>query len=202
MKKTVAQRASPAANLAVVSFRSEEDFYPDADALRLQLEDSISTRDPAGVTPLAYVFSENRYRFLTASAESLFTAASLQMIVENLAAWGQAELGTSHVSTPQVRVYIGGCERAVLQDAVMLGWHYMLSLTRAERSRKTDRVRIVIPDRTERKGLLFGNCNLVESELKFNRLLVHDTQNAYGIQSVHASMNPLAGTIFLDGYLW
>jgi hypothetical protein len=185
-----------------VSFRVENDFYSEADALRLQVENAFLGDDKVGITPLTYVFSESCYQFLTASAESVFTTESLHGLVESLENWGQRELGTSHVSTPQVRVYIHGCERSVLQDAVMLGWHYMLSLTQGERPRKGNRVRIVIPDRPERRGGLLSTCDVVDSELRFNRLVVHDTQNAYGIETVHSSMNPLEGTIFLDGYLW
>lgn len=186
----------------VPSFRVEDDFYLGADALRHQLEDSFLAHDEAGVTPLAYVFSENRYQLLTASVESVLAAESLRELIDYLGDWGQREVGTSHVSTPQVRVYIDGCERSVIQDAVMLGWHYMLSLSRVGRSSKGERVRIVVPDRLQRKGGIFGKCNLVDSELRFNRLIVHDTQNAYGIGPVRSSMNPLEGTIFLDGYLW
>jgi len=185
-----------------VSFLVENDFYSEANALRLQLEDSFSAQNQAGITPLTYVFAENRYRFLTASSESVLTRESLQEFVEHLGNWAESKLGASHVSTPQVRVYLSGCKRSVLQDAVMLGWHYMLSLTKDERSRKDDRVRIVIPDRPGRAGRLLSTCNLVDSQLKFNRLLVHDTQNAYGIEPAHTSMNPLEGTIFLDGYIW
>jgi hypothetical protein len=185
-----------------ISFLVENDFYRDANRLRLQLEDSFSTQNQVGITPLTYVFSENRYQFLTASSESVLTRVSLQEFLEHLGNWGESKLGASHVSTPQVRVYIGGCKRSVLQDAVMLGWHYMLSLTKDQRSRKNDRVRIMIPDRPGREDKLLSTCNLVDSDLKFNRLLIHDTQNAYGIEPATTLMNPLDGTIFLDGYFW
>jgi hypothetical protein len=184
------------------TFRVQDEFYPHAEILRLQLEESMSDREQTGITPLTFVYSENRYRFLTANATNIFGSDLVQQFVEHLDAWGQRELDTSHASTPQVRVYVAGCERGVVADAVMLGWHYMLSLTQRAYSRRDTRVRIVAPDRTQRRNGLMSACHLVDAELTFNRLIVHDTQSAYGIEVSATSMNPVESAIFLDGYLW
>jgi hypothetical protein len=194
--------ASAVQATAQASFRIENDFYPEAGVLRAQLEESLSRRDQAGVTPLSYVFSKNRFRFLTASAETLFTPDALRNLIETLANWGQNELGCAHVSTPQVRIFIGGCERSVLQDAVMLGWHYMLSLSQPGSPAKSERVQILIGNRFDGKNRLLGMCDMLESDLRSNRLIVHDTQDAYGIELHHHCMNPLEATVFLDGYFW
>jgi len=187
---------------AVGSLRVEDSFYAEANLLRSQLEDALPARDHAGITPLTYIFSENRFQYLSASMDSVFPAECTRQLVETLADWADRELSTSHVSTPQVRVYVRGCRRSVLQDAVMLGWHYMLCLTRNEGSRKRDQVRMMILNRPDRHNRLIGACDLLHAELTFNRLIVHDTQHAYGIEPELSSMDPLLGTIILDGYLW
>ncbi len=196
------QTNSAGQSAAQVSFRIENNFYPVADALRSQLEESVSRRDQAGVTPLSYVFSKSRFHFLTASAETVFSPDSLQRLIESLASWGQNELGCSHVSTPQLRVYVGGCQRSILQDAVMLGWHYMLSLSQPHKSGKSERVQVLISNPHNSRNRLLGVCDMMEADLRFNRLIVHDTQNAYGIELHHDCMNPLEATVFLDGYFW
>jgi hypothetical protein len=186
-------------------FRVEKDFSAQASALRLQFEErlSLSAHDNAGITPLTYVFSENRYCFLTASAEQIFTTEVLQDFIERLHTWGHDQFGSEHVSTPQVRVYINGCGREVLQDNVMLGWHYTLSLTHGDRPAAVAQIRVLVTNKAEDRGSHFGVCEFVSLQLPFNHLLVHETQNSYGVELLKSSsMNPLKGSVFLDGYLW
>src|SRR5207253_538718 len=82
-----------------------------------------------GITPLTYAYSEDAYQFLTASAERCFSEDVVADIIGTLEQWGNAALGTTHVSTPQVRVYVRGCSRKLYRDNVAAPWHFMLSLT-------------------------------------------------------------------------
>jgi hypothetical protein len=189
---------------ATSPFRIKSNFYSRADALRLQFEQclSLATQENAGATPLTYVFSEDQYCLLTVCAEHVFTAELLQDFIQRLRAWALDQFGSMHVSTPQIRVYITGCGREVLQDNVMLGWHYTLSLTRDDRQATHSRMRVLATDKAENRGRHFGVCEFVDSQLPFNHLLVHDTQNAYGVELSKSSMNPMKGAVLLDGYLW
>jgi hypothetical protein len=203
-------RAKPTAEplpvtVANSTFHVENEFSQQASSLRSQFEEHISlcSRDHAGVTPLAYVFSPQRYQLLTTAAEHVFAAETLQALIEGLRDWGQDKLGTSHVSTPQLRVYIDGCARTLLQDDVMLGWHYKLSLTRMGHPPAGGRVQVMIGNsRNKGRSKFFSVSEFIRSRLTFNQLLVHDTRSAYGVEPVKSSMNPLDGVIFLDGYLW
>jgi hypothetical protein len=187
---------------AEVPFRVQEDFFVSADRLRLQLEEGLISADHAGITPLTYVFSENRYSFLATAAADVFAPESIDEFIHYLGNWGRVELGVSHVSSPQVRVFTRGCGRELLTDAVVSGWHYVLCLTRGNGDGKNERVRIVAPTQ-EATGLEHLHaCDLVTCELKFNRLLVHDSQAAYAIDSNCTVMNPLQASVLLDGYLW
>lgn len=185
------------------AFRIESNFYEHAAALRMQLEERLSlcASNDAGVTPLRYVFSNNRYRFLTASAEHILTSESLQDLIEQLYVWGQHHLGIAHVSTPQFRAYIGGCSREVIQDDVKPGWHFMLSLTQGTAQAVT-RIRVLLTGKERNGKNQLSVCDFVAVQPAFNRLLLHDSHDAYGVEPGQCSMNPLEGAIFLDGYLW
>ncbi len=180
----------------------ETDFFPLADVLREQFEQRIlSTAADGSASPFCYAFNENRYQFLTASAERVFAAPPLQKLLATLKAWAARRLAASHVSTPQARMYLNGCSRELLRDEVAFGWHYALSLTR-NRPYKAARIKVVVESGTDDAVRNFEVSRVVSFQLKFNQLLVHRSSGAYRIETGKTSMNPLESDIFLDGYFW
>jgi hypothetical protein len=182
----------------------ETNFYEKADTLRKQFEERLSTsvRENDGMTPLVYAFSNDKFQFLTASADRFFTREVVEDFIEKLREWAKARFGTQNVSTPQTRVYVNGCWRSLLLDGVSAKWHYMLSITRHGGRGGIGLVK-VLTNTVRRDGNgQFSADRLVSSRLSFNQLLVHATENAYAIEMGKTSMNPLQGTVFLDGYLW
>jgi hypothetical protein len=179
-------------------------FYEMAETLRSQFERAVL--DPqgrnGGMTPLSYAYFENGYQFLTASAERLFTKDVVDGLIDRLRRWGNVVLGVSHVSTPQVRVYFNQCSRNLLRDNVSAPWHFILSITLNHRQQSPARIKILkerIPRNTKDE---FSVDMIVNSALDFNQLLVHSTRDPYSVGAVKTSMNPLEGTVLLDGYLW
>jgi hypothetical protein len=183
-------------------FLLERDFYARADALWAEFEKQLSGSLDAndGMTPLMYAFGRDAYQFLSGSAERLFSHGLLQGLIERLEQWGREALDAGHVSTPHARVYINGCRRELIRDSVHAPWHYMLSLS-THRSPKTGRIRL-LADNPEEPGRTMSLERVLNLQMKFNELLVHNTAQAYAVEIVKGSMNPLEGAIFLDGYLW
>jgi hypothetical protein len=154
-----------------------------------------------GLTPLTYAFCQNAYQFLTAGAERIFEPEILDDFISALRTWGNRTLGISHVSTPQVRVYVNGCSRNLLCDDVSAPWRYTLSLTKTLRPRKMGPIN-VLTDNTSQARKEFSVRQLMNAHLSLNQLLVHRTSNPYSVEVAKASMDPLEGVVFLDGYLW
>jgi hypothetical protein len=200
MKYQISQSKSAQFNQ---TFYLESDFYRMAPALREQFEEQVLIVPEAngGMTPLVYAVSQDRLQFLTATAEHIFTGERLEDLIDRLGAWAGDVLGVSHVSTPQVRVYINGCGRELLQDAVSTQWHYMLSLTRSLPRRKTGWVKVVTSSISQAADD-YSVDQIVSLQLEFNQLLVHKTTHPYGVDVLKTSMNPLDGVVFLDGYIW
>jgi hypothetical protein len=190
------------AKAEAASFLLETNFFAGADSMRKEFEKQTlgSLDENDGFTPFAYAFEPDAYQFLSASAESLFSAGLLKGLIERLRSWGGERLGLSHVSTPHVRVYINGCSRELLSDSVSAPWHYMLALGN-QRAVKAGRIKLVTgnPDEQERTLTL---TRVLSLQLESNQLLVHNTAHAYAIEPIKSSMNPLDGVVFLDGYLW
>lgn len=185
-------------------FRLETDFYKMASTLRAQFRNKVagSFQTGVGITPLAYAFSEDAYQFLCAGAESIFTRDILDDLLNRLGSWASEALGTSHVSTPQVRIFIDGCWRSLLRDEVSAKWHYILSLSNEHR-KKLDRIKVLIDGSSAHKDERSAHLGRVLSfQMKFNQLLVHDVGSPYEIEPIKTSMNPLDATFLLDGYLW
>jgi hypothetical protein len=175
-------------------------FYAKADTLRKEFDQAIlGQRGEHCLTPLAYAYCENAYQFLTASAERCFCEEAVAEVIEALERWGHDVLGTSHVSTPQIRVYVRGCSRRLLRDDVAAPWHCMLFLTTDE-DHKRCRVKVLREGVPETGTLHIGR--IVSSVPVFNQLLVHSTHEPYCVDGTPRSMNPLQGLVFLDGYLW
>jgi len=194
-RETQQQNGSPQ-----LPFYAEAGFYDQANALRVEFEEKLaaSIQANAGITPLTYVFSENQCQLLTASSEQVFTRAILDDLIDRIGAWATATLGTFHVSTPQVRVYINGCKRELVRDSIHARWHYLLSLTREWPRASWVKV-LAGAGHDDRR---FDVAPLIKSKLVFNQLVVHDAGDAYGIDFSSRVMNPARGIVFLDGYLW
>ena len=186
------------------SFYLDNNFFPAADVLWAQFERLMSMSVPANnsLTPLSYAFCHNAYQFLTAGVERVFEPDVLDDLIAALRAWGSRVLGTSHVSTPQFRVYINGCSRKLLCDDVSAPWHYALSLTKSLPPRKTGPVNLLTESVSSQARQDFAIRKLTNSHLSFNQLQVHKTSNPYSIDGATTSMNPLEGVVFLDGYFW
>jgi hypothetical protein len=177
-------------------------FYSKAETLRGEFDKAILGQNGqhGGITPLAYAYSENAYQFLTAGAERCFSEAVVADVIGALERWGNAVLGTSHVSTPQVRVYVRGCSRKLYRDNVAAAWHFVLSLTANHIRVKRCKISI-LRESIPGKGSLSID-KIVNSAPVFNQLLVHSTREPYSVEGAHTSMNPLEGTVLLDGYMW
>lgn len=175
-----------------------------AGALRSQFEGQISSASTAsaGLTPFGFAFIENRYQFLTASAERLFSQDLLEDFVERLRTWAETAVGTSHVSTPQTRVYLGGCSRKLLRDDVTAPWHYLLSLSRTGPRQRCGLVNVLTPSNVDGTTENVIVNRAVRTKMTFNQLVVHDTRCAYAVDPVNNSANVLDGVVLLDGYLW
>lgn len=188
-----------------IFFRAEHDFFDVAADLREQFEKKMlsSIEENDGITPLAYVFCKDKYQFLTASGERIFTTELLERLIDRLRTWANRELGVAHVhlSTPQLRVYVAGCSRILLRDDVNASWHYALSLTRNSRGNAGSISLLKEPTPPEIASA-FHIESLITSELEFNLLFVHSANDLYSIESTKKSVGLLTGTVFLDGYLW
>jgi hypothetical protein len=201
MNSELLQHQEP--SLQTSSLCVENDFFHRADLLRAQFERLMSMSVPAnsGLTPFSYAFCQNAYQFLTVGAERVFEPEILDDLIHSLGAWAKKVLRTSHVSTPQLRIYINGCYRNLLCDDVSAPWRYALSLTKTLRPGRTGPVNVLIDgDSPLRRNLSLKK--LANSHLLFNQLLVHWTNNAYSIEAAAGSMNPVEGNVFLDGYFW
>lgn len=180
----------------------ENGFYSKAEILRAELEKAMLGEHGrnACMTPLSYVYYRDAYQFLTAGAERCFSEEVVADLIETLQQWADNVLGASHVSTPQVRVYIRGCSRKLLRDDVTMPWHFLLSLTSHQSSRKSSQIRI-LRENTQGNGS-FRFRRVLSSFPVFNQLLVHSAREPYSVDGMQTSMNPLEGMVFLDGYMW
>lgn len=201
MNSELVQHQEP--SLKTSSLCVENDFFHRADLLRAQFERLMSMSVPAnsGLTPFSYAFCQSAYQFLTVGAERVFEPEILDDLIDSLAAWAKKTLRTSHVSTPQLRIYLSGCYRNLLCDDVSAPWRYALSLTKDLQLGRTGPVNVLTDgDSSLQRSLSVKK--LANSHLPFNQLLVHWTSNPYSIDAATNSMNPVKANIFLDGYFW
>jgi len=185
------------------SFYVQSNFCAEINALRRQFDNSITGSLQTNQSPIAltYAFRQDGYQFLTASSERLLATDTVEHLMDQLRAWADATVGSSHVSTPQARVFISGCRRDFARDNVTAQWHYILSLT------PTDKKRLLSVELVSRQVLSADDGQssideVVSLTLEFNQLLIHCASDAYAIKPTKTSMNPLDGGVFLDGYLW
>lgn len=184
----------------------ESEFFSRADTLWEQLQHALMARTENGsenssenaFRPLTQVRSDRAYNFLLATAERVFTHELVRGFLNSLRQWGKEKLDASHVSTPQVHVYVKGCHRDLVPDAVRTQWHYLYSLTRSG----TPSVRLLGEDGLEKKRFWIALSSITNVQLRFNQLLVHETCQAYGLEGPRRATEPLDGAILLHGYLW
>jgi hypothetical protein len=183
------------------SLHTEIGFYDKADALRAEFDEKISSSSEKspGLTPFMYVYSKNQWQFLSAGADQIFSRAILDDVISRLSSWAADRLGTFHVSTPQVRLFVGGCKRELVQDNIKAEWHYLLSLTPAWP--RTGQLKLLRTRGLDSARL--GISEILKCRLAFNQLVVHPVGEAYGVDSLADDMmDPVSGITLLDGYLW
>jgi hypothetical protein len=188
----------------LASFHIKDNFFHGAEVLRAQFEkqmtDTLELND--GLTPFLFAFSENTYQFLTATAERVFSRDILEEFTRGLKDWGKQALRTSYASTPQLRLYLEGCRRALLRDSTEARWHYMFMLGRNTGKKAAQLSLVTQTTRPSPGDRSMSIDNLVRLQLQFDQLLVHAADNPYGVEAGRTSLNPLHGDVFIDGYLW
>jgi hypothetical protein len=179
------------------SFHMVKAFHKDSADLRREFEDCIvaSQHQHGGLTPLKYAFCPNAYQFLTAAAEQIFSSQTLDQLIQALLVWSTGTLGTTHVSTPQLRVYVGDCFRNVLRDDFEAPWHYLLALSKGHGPNRSS-LRFV-----KDRGV-HNFSRLTTVHLGFNDLVVYPTKTAYGIDRDKTRDLMATSEVFLDGYFW
>ena len=173
-------------------------FLVIAPSLRAQFESRISECASGATTPFSFAFRQGAYAFLGASAERIFAEEDVASLLEALAAWSLATLGPCRISTPQARLYMGGYWRSLARDQIAAKWRYQLSLTTCPRLQKNGGTRVLLE--TERSSPYLQKVRNFPFE--FNRLLVHRCQSPYSVALPKTGINPLEGTLLLEGYLW
>jgi hypothetical protein len=188
---------------AMAPFLTEREFYSNADTFWLQIEEAILSASESnnGITPFTYAFVPGIYQFLTVGGGEIFTPDILQDFIDKLSSSAREKLNLQHVSTPQLRLYIKGCSRTLVRDDVEAGWHYIFCLTPPAR-RRSMQVRIAGQAVQSGKAPLLTLQRVIRFQLEFNQLLITNNEYPYSIETGSSSMNPLEGTLFLDGYIW
>jgi hypothetical protein len=181
----------------------ESSFYNRIDTLREQFERKVAaTESNGGMSPLHYAFYPDNFQFLTVNAGLLFTQEILEHLMETLRTWASSSLDASHVSTPQVRIFINSCRRKFLRDRVDARWHYMLSITRVGPREKGGFIKVLSEGFPTSARVDFRINRVASSRLGFNEFAIHSVNSPYAVESRVGSMNPLEAVVFLDGYLW
>jgi len=162
--------------------------------LRNAFESAMLEASGQAATPLCYAFAPGRYSFLTAGAAGILGSAGTEAFMEGVAKWARAHLGTSHISSPQLRVYAAGCNRAVVRDETAGDWRYCFSLSESVRAGHMDVFDGILARRS-------GPRRLARFGFEPGALLVHSARCYYSIRP-RGNPDLLAGLVFLDGYLW
>jgi len=182
-------------------FRLVNAFYSGIDGLRAQFEIAVSgaLESKGDPYPLKYAFLDGGYQFLTVGADNVFPPDKVHDLLENLRGWALKELGVSHVSTPQLRIYVNESYRTMARDDTKAGWHYLLAPSAGDRAS----VKILTDaEGGEGRRSIWSVSGTATVRLQFNQLLVHRSNCFYSIETMRASSNPREGIVFLDGYLW
>ncbi len=173
-------------------------FLVIASKLRAQFESRISECASGATTPFSFAFRQGAYAFLCSSAERVFAEQDVAALLDALASWSLATLGPCRISTPQARLYMGGCWRSLARDQIAAKWRYQLSLTMCPRLQKNGGTRVLL--HTERSSPYLQN--VLNFPFEFNRLLVHRCQSPYSVVLPKVGIDPREGTLLLEGYLW
>jgi hypothetical protein len=180
------------------------DFFQATEKLRAQFEtrfsDEIEEND--GLTCLTYAFSRGDYHFLSASAEKIFARDLLEELIGAVRSWGSNRMGATCVSTPQVRVYVRGCERVLAVDQTKAKYHWILSLGRMPENRAADLELLAESIAADTTAEPLSIERILRLKLAFNQILVHQTKQPYSICAAGSSMDPLQADVFADGYMW
>jgi hypothetical protein len=179
-------------------FHFKDNFFDGATAMRGHFEQAIvDSAVNGGVTPFNFAFCSGVYQFLTSSAERVFPSDLTEAFAQAVRSWAAEVESVSGSSTPQVRIYMGGCNRKLAQDNVSQPWHYILGLSIGIRSRASE---LRVLRRNNDDGSSDHEAILLP--FNFNRLIIHRATYPYSIKSGARSMDPADGLVFLDGYLW
>lgn len=181
-------------NAVAGSCALESEFFDGAGELRQQLERALAIGNGCGA--LGEVALDGAYRFLMATADRVFAHDLVLRFLARLRKWSKEALGTTHVSTPQIHVYLNGCRRELAPDRAPAQWHYLYSLTRGDSAS----IRLLSEDTPKWLPMIAGR--VAKAELNFNQLLVHDTHQAYAVDGPRVAIKPLEGAILLHGYMW
>jgi hypothetical protein len=185
-------------------FRLVNGFYSGIDVLRAQFEMAVSgaLESKGNACPLKYAFLNSAYQFLTVGADNVFTPDMVHDLLQNLRGWALKELGVSHVSTPQLRVYVNESYRAIARDDTKAEWHYLLSLSAPSVGDWASVKILTDAEGEEGHRSIWSVSGTATVRLHFNQLLVHRSNCFYSIETIRAGSNPREGIVFLDGYLW
>ena len=172
------------------------EFPRQAEPLRASFERGILAGAGDGLTPLSFAYLTGRYRFLTAGASHFFGKEELAAFTGWLTEQSKRHVPAEHFSTPQVRLYVGGCGRSLARDDAAGGWRYCFSLSTGSRAGQME---------------FLGRCHGARSFLRLGRvsrlrlgpgtLVIHDARGAYGVR-IRGNPDPLGGLVYLDGFLW
>lgn len=179
------------------SYITEADFFQKADAFWEQLEKGLVVESANYPSPLQQICEADRYSYLMATADQLFTQEVTLAFLGRLRRWAKDSLGARHASTPQIHLYHDGCHRALAPDASPTRWHYLYSLTRG----RSPAIRL-LETNGQRKWFGIILSQIANLQLGFNQLLVHGTNQAYGLDVPSGAATPLEGAVLLHGYLW
>ena len=134
---------------------------------------------------------------LSMPAAKVLTSESLDRFVSSLAEWGAKTIGTRSLSAPQLRVFVGECERAFVPDHIAAKWHFVLPLI----SLRTDTMLIQVGDTTSLFAAQIRREEARREALLFNSLIIHPVACAYAVSKIKRSPDPSRGLVYLDGYL-
>ncbi len=186
------------ADAAVETLLLETAFFEKADELWEQLGRALPSSRENELEPFREIESHVAYRSLLATAEQVFARDVVLALLSRVRRWGKETLDATHVSTPQIHLFIDGCHRELAPDGVPVRWHYLLSLTRGE----APAIRLLTDATRQKRPFRFAFNQITHVRLAFNQLLVHDTREAYAIDAPKRAVSPLDGPVLLHGYLW
>ena len=163
-----------------------------AEALRMQFEWHMAMRG-GGLERVGG--AGGGYR--EATSDRIFPQSAVWAFLEDLRELGRSRIGVRHASSPQLRLFVGGCGRPLGAEESPATWHYVYSLTRWDQPP----VRVMVVSEVDIEtspGVTRGR----EFQLGFNQLLLHPAGSPISIGSVHTQADWYSGALLLEGWLW